>query len=163
MKPEIEELLVKLRKALHFVCEELRRTHKCNKHLEERQNDLAAELEELKSQSGRPTRPGGAVKVNEHLNQHITVPSSAVPLPVPIARTLAYPAKPPQAAPPAPTASPALATQTEPAALTAPVPVAAASTCSSVPAASETRNSGDRGKLRGSSDRSLGLFLRNFS
>mmetsp|Transcript_33537 Transcript_33537/g.77358 ORF Transcript_33537/g.77358 Transcript_33537/m.77358 type:complete len:312 (+) Transcript_33537:89-1024(+) len=75
-KADIQELLLLLRRALHMVCEELRRTHKCNKQLEERHNALAAELDELFTRTARKSR-GGPLTFNEFA-EHVAVPARAV-------------------------------------------------------------------------------------
>ena len=170
VKPEIEELLLLLRKALHLVCEELRRTHRCNRHLEERQGDLATELEELTSRSARATRRGGAVKVNELLTEHIAVPR--MPAPGPARMLLPAAQSGPSAmcaasaiCMPSTTSAPVLPAPSAPA---LPAPSVASSARSSVaspaaPAASaapEQRSSGDKGRLRGYSDRSSQMSSR---
>ena len=154
LKPEIHELLGLLRKALHLVCEELRRTHKCNKHLEERQSDLAAELDELKPRSVQLTRLGGAVKVNnrperiELTNHPAPLQTSHLAAVIPARHLAAAPAAAP-AAPAAPAAAAA-----------AVAPAAASSARSSVaptsaPDGSERRQSEEsKAKNRASSDRS---------
>eukprot|EP00439_Symbiodinium_sp_Y106_P080152 s424_g18.t3 len=140
--------------ALHLVCEELRRTHKCNKHLEERQSDLAAELDELKPRSVQLTRLGGAVKVNnrperiELTNHPAPLQTSHLAAVIPARHLAAAPAAAP-AAPAAPAAAAA-----------AVAPAAASSARSSVaptsaPDGSERRQSEEsKAKNRASSDRS---------
>ena len=145
LKPEIQELLVLLRKALHLVCEELRRTHRCNKHLEERQSDLAIELDELKSRSERPTRRGGAVKVND-LPERIELPQATHALPPPVFKAVAVPARElPAAVRAVPAAVP----------VAAPVSASIGSSAPNEPRGSAASSgSGDKGKPRCSSDRS---------
>ncbi|OLP86864.1 hypothetical protein AK812_SmicGene31979 [Symbiodinium microadriaticum] len=149
LKPEIQELLGLLRKALHLVCEELRRTHKCNKHLEERQSDLAAELEELKPRSVQLTRLGGAVKVNnrperiELTNHPVSQPLQASHLGAVIpARHLAA----------APAAAPAAGAT--PAASSARSSVAASPASTSAPDGPRRPSDESKKKNRASSDRS---------
>ena len=147
LKPEIQELLGLLRKALHLVCEELRRTHKCNKHLEERQSDLAAELDELKPRSVQLTRLGGAVKVNNRperieLTNHPAQPLQASHLGAVIpARHLAA----------APAAAPAAVA---PAASSARSSVAASPASTSAPDGPRRQSDESKRKNRASSDRS---------
>ncbi|CAE7814405.1 unnamed protein product [Symbiodinium necroappetens] len=147
LKLEIQELLGLLRKALHLVCEELRRTHKCNKHLEERQSDLAAELDELKPRSVQLTRLGGAVKVNNRperieLTNHPAQPLQASHLGAVIpARHLAA----------APAAAPAAVA---PAASSARSSVAASPASTSAPDGPRRQSDESKRKNRASSDRS---------
>ncbi|CAK8991794.1 Uncharacterized protein SCF082_LOCUS2837 [Durusdinium trenchii] len=51
LKPELQELVLLMRKALRTVCDELRRVHKGNKILEEHHRALAGQLADCEAES----------------------------------------------------------------------------------------------------------------